>query len=339
VTNLRRWGRALAGLAVAVLFVALLARRINWAEVRQLIAGADWLLLLLALLALAGDMSARITRWWWMLRPVQPGLSWTSCARPFLASLAINNTVPLRAGDVVRVLGFQRSLRVPAAHVAGTLVLERMLDLLVLLLILFLSLSGTSGVLPESFLMLVNLAGAITLVALLTLTLVPSIISRFVQSMVTRLFGGRSWAERVNHLVVQLTQSLALLRSPSMAFRLLGMSLLAWLLEGAVFAYVLQSLHIPVPWIAAWLSLAAATLATLLPSSPGYVGTFDYFASLGLTAYGARFSSAAAFALVAHLVLWLPVTMAGLCALLWSRHPGMPSTVGSAPTDRAGALP
>jgi glycosyltransferase 2 family protein len=123
----------------------------------------------------------------------------------------------------------------------------------------------------------------------------------------------------MNRATDQLTASLALLRSPGRAARLLGLSLVAWLLEGAVFACVVWSLHLPVAWPAPWLSLAAATLATLLPSSPGYVGTFDYFASVGLRAYGAPAAGATAFALLTHLMLWLPITIAGLLALLLSR--------------------
>jgi len=340
VTGTRRWGRALVGLAVALLFVGLLVRRIDWAVVREVLAGAYWLPLAIGLLALAADMAARITRWWWMLRPVRPDLTWSSCARPFLASLAINNTVPLRAGDVVRVVGFQRTLRVPTAHVAGTLVLERMLDLLVLLLILFLSLSGIRGVFPKTFLVLAQVAGVLCVLALLAVTLFPGRISRFVQSVIGGLAGGRSWANSANRLVEQLARSLALLRSPALALRLLGFSLLAWLLEGAVFACVLESLHVPVPHMAAWLSLSAATLATLLPSSPGYIGTFDYFASLGLRAHGAGYSVAAAYAVLAHLLLWLPVTLAGLCALLWGRRPRLASGVtSSAAAEGSGVLP
>jgi glycosyltransferase 2 family protein len=339
VTAARRWGRALAGLAVALLFVALLVRRIDWAEVRQVLGGAAWLPLVLALVALSADMAARITRWWWMLRPVQPDLPWSSCARPFLASLAINNTVPLRAGDVVRVVGFQRTLRVPTAHVAGTLVLERMLDLLVLLLILFLSLSGIQGVFPKTFLVLAQLAGVLCVLALVALTFTPGAISRFIQGAIGRLAGGHSWADSANRLVDQLTASLALLRSPGRALKLLGFSVLAWLLEGIVFACVLESLQVAVPRTAAWLSLSAATLATLLPSSPGYIGTFDYFASLGLTAHGVSYSVAAAYALLAHLLLWLPVTLAGLCALFWGRKPRLSSRVGSpAPAQRSGVV-
>jgi len=331
VSRVRQWGRVVAGLAVAALFVALLARSIEWREVRRVLAGATWLPLALAAFALAADMCARITRWWLMLRAVQPDLPWSSCARPFLGSLALNNTVPLRAGDVVRVFGFQRTLRAPTAHVVGTLVLERMLDLLVLLGILSISVLGTSGVFPHPFIVLAYAAGAACVAALLAITLAPRGISRAIQWVVARLFSGRRWAPAFNQVLDQLTESLALLRSPARAARLLGLSMIAWLLEGAVFACVLESLQIQIAWPAAWLSLAAATLATLLPSSPGYVGTFDYFATLGLTAYGAAPASGAAFALLAHLVLWLPVTAAGFCLLLLGRRPaGSPARAGAA---------
>jgi glycosyltransferase 2 family protein len=129
--------------------------------------------------------------------------------------------------------------------------------------------------------------------------------------------------------VAQLTASLALLRLPARAVRLLGLSFLAWFLEGAVFACVARSLQISVHWTAPWLSLGAATLATLLPSSPGYVGTFDYFASLGLTAYGAPPSIATAFALLTHLMLWLPITVAGFIAILAHRGGKTPASFGS----------
>ena len=328
------WGRALAGLAIAALFVVLLARRVDWQQMSMVLAGASWPALVLAVLALTVDMGARITRWWWMLRPVQPELTWGSCARPFLASLALNNTVPLRAGDVVRIFGFQRTLRAPAAHIAGTLLLERMLDLLVLLAVLFVSVLGTS-VFPRAFLLLAYGAGALCVVALAAITLVPDRLTTIARAAARRLLPGR-WVSKLDPILTQLTASLSLLRSPRRAIGLVGISVAAWILEGAVFAFALWSLHIPVGWPAAWLALAAATLATLLPSSPGYVGTFDYFASLGLTAYGAGRSAAAAFAVLAHLILWLPVTVAGFVVLLWSRRPVVPGHVaGTAKTSGA----
>jgi uncharacterized protein (TIRG00374 family) len=315
----------LGGLLVAALFIALLARRVDWAEVRRILSGAQWVPLMVGLLALAGDMSARITRWWLMLRAVEPELSLASCIRPFLGSLALNNTVPLRAGDVVRIFGFRHTLRAPTAHVVGTLVLERMLDLLVLVAILFVGVLGTSGIFPRPFMLLAGAAGGVAIAGLLAISLWPGAITLLVQRVVTRLFANRKWLPAVTGAVAQLTASLALLRSPARAARLLGLSLLAWMLEGAVFACVAWSLHIQVHWAAPWLSLGAATLATLLPSSPGYVGTFDYFATLGLTAYGALPSTAAAFALLTHLMLWIPVTVAGFLTMLVHRSSQRPA--------------
>jgi len=321
-------------LAVAALFVVLLARRVDRQQMSLVLAGASWPALVLAVLALGVDMGARITRWWWMLRPVQPELSWGSCARPFLASLALNNTVPLRAGDVVRIFGFQRTLQAPAAHIAGTLLLERMLDLLVLLAVLFVSVLGAT-VFPRAFLLVAYGAGALCLLALAAITLVPDRLTGIARAAAGRLLPGH-WVTKLDPILTQLTASLSLLRSPRRAFGLVAISVVAWIMEGAVFAFALWSLHIPVAWPAAWLALAAATLATLLPSSPGYVGTFDYFASLGLTAYGAGRSAAAAFAVLAHLILWLPVTVAGFLVLLWTRRPAVPERVaGTAKTSGA----
>jgi hypothetical protein len=63
-----------------------------------------------------------------------------------------------------------------------------------------------------------------------------------------------------------------------------------------------------------WFALAMGSLATLLPSTPGYVGTFDYFTLMGLNLYGAEREVAAVFALMVHIILWLPVTLAGAIA-------------------------
>ena len=73
-----------------------------------------------------------------------------------------------------------------------------------------------------------------------------------------------------------------------------------------------------------WFALATGTLATVLPSSPGYFGTFDYFAAQGLAAYGASPEVSGVFALIVHAVLWVPFTVVGLLYLL-SRGTRLPA--------------
>jgi glycosyltransferase 2 family protein len=159
-------------------------------------------------------------------------------------------------------------------------------------------------------------AGAGGLALLLALTLAPGPLARLLARVVGPVARGRAWGPAALEGVAHLAASLALLRSPARAARLVALTLMAWLLEGAVFATVAWSLKLPVPPQAPWLAMSAATLATLLPSSPGYVGTFDYFGMTGLTVFGAGRAEAAAFALLAHFILWLPVTVAGYVVLL-----------------------
>jgi uncharacterized membrane protein YbhN (UPF0104 family) len=101
------------------------------------------------------------------------------------------------------------------------------------------------------------------------------------------------------------------LGSPMLVLQLIGLSMAVWVLEGAIFATVMWSLSANAGAFGPWFALATGTLATVLPSTPGYVGTFDYFATLGLMAYGAKKESAVAFSLLVHFLLWLPITLIG----------------------------
>jgi len=100
------------------------------------------------------------------------------------------------------------------------------------------------------------------------------------------------------------------------ALTLLAATVVAWGLEGSAYACVAWSLSADGSAFAPWFALATGTLATMIPSSPGYVGTFDYFAVQGLTAFGANHVVALTFALLVHLLLWLPVTIVGALFLV-----------------------
>jgi glycosyltransferase 2 family protein len=318
-----RRARPLVGAAIGLIFVVLLLERVDWRVVGSLLAGATAGPLLLALAALATGIGLRLVRWWWMLRALEPRLPLTRCVRPFLGSLALNNTLPLRAGDVVRVVGFRGTLRSPPARVLATLVLERLLDMLVLLLVFFAALAGTARVFPRGFLVAAVVTGTTAAASLLVLIAAPDLVARLAE----RLVGGearRPFVTRLAPIVRQLVVSLRVLGSARRAAVLLLITLLAWLAEGAVFAATALALGVSFPWPAPWLSLGAATLSTLLPGAPGYVGTFDWFATLGFVAYGTERSAAAAVALLVHLLLWLPVTAAGLALLGFRRSDTAP---------------
>lgn len=312
------WLKPIAGLAVTAAFLWLLARDLNIDALRRAFAGLSFPFLALALSCLAAGYATRVVRWWWMLRALEPGLPFRACVWPYLTSIAVNNVMPFRAGDALRVFGFRAQLRSPAVRVLGTLVIERILDLVVLLGIFFIGLRGLSpGTLPQSFVIVATWLAGLTFAAVLVLILLTPWLGRIIHRIAARpYFAGRSWSEAVVKHCSHFIEALGLMRLPSRVFALLGMSVLTWAFEGMVYATVAAALHATTSSFGPWFSLGTGTLATLLPSSPGYVGTFDYFAAQGLATYGAAPESSVAFALTVHAVLWAPLTAAGLLYLV-----------------------
>ena len=70
-------------------------------------------------------------------------------------------------------------------------------------------------------------------------------------------------------------RSLAVVHDTARLARLIGLSLVAWCCELGLFFVLMFSVGIAGSYPRALLVGSAANFATLLPSSPGYAGTFD----------------------------------------------------------------
>jgi hypothetical protein len=104
---------------------------------------------------------------------------------------------------------------------------------------------------------------------------------------------------------------LASLRSPADMAMTLVSSVLIWLTETTKYWFVMHAFDFQVSFFVLMLMTAVVNLATTLPSSPGYVGTFDEPGIEILKVFGVGESIAAAYTLVLHAALWLPITLLG----------------------------
>jgi uncharacterized protein (TIRG00374 family) len=299
------------GLGLAALFAWMLVRQVQPDELRHAFAGVEREWVVAALLSFIVGYACRIQRWRLMLKVARPDLRWTDCIGPFLSSFAMNNVLPFRAGDVLRAFAFNRQLGVTSGIVLATLFVERLLDLL-MVLVLFGAALAIFGLHASQ---LAGIGGATLILAgamIAMVLLFPGLFSPLVQS-ISRLVGrmAPSLGMRLQKETEKLMTMLAEMSKGGNMLRLLAWSILAWLAEGGVFGFAaLGILSITVP-SASWLALPIGTLATLIPSTPGYVGTFDYFTVHAMTALGNEHGAAIAYALLVHALLWLPPTILG----------------------------
>jgi len=313
-----RWPRLALGLAVTAVFAWLAFRGVDWTQARTALAGLAPRWLGAALVALAVDYLLRITRWWRMLVRMGATVPLKRCAAPFLAAIALNNLLPFRAGDVARTVAFTGELGLPIPAILATMIAERLLDLAALLLLLALGVSRLPpGTVPEAAAAGAWIIAAVCAAGVIGIALIPA-------KLLAGLRGAAEkpgFAGRFASFSADAGAALIHLRTPRAALEMIALSMLIWLGEGAVFAAVGTAQRLDLGY-GAWFACSLGTLATLLPASPGYVGTFDYFTIRSTSAWGIDAQAGALFAMVVHLVLWLPLTLAGLAALLVTTVPG-----------------
>lgn len=309
------------GIAVSALFVWLIVRSVSVGAIVDALRDVRPAWMAVALGCFVADYLCRIWRWRLMLATENPALTLGRCAVPFMTSIAANNVLPFRAGDALRAFAFPAWLGVPTASVLASLVAERMMDLFVLLLFLGAALmmlhADTQVMGPVLDSGGVLLLGGAVLVAALLVT--PHVFEAPLQMVFARL---RRWraglADTLSAGTRRLFATLRGLTRGRRGARLLAWSVLAWALEACVFYAVARAVPTLAEPVAAWLAMPVGTLSTLLPSTPGYVGTFHYFVMTATQTLGNTEVAAAAFAVLVHLTLWVSATLWGVAvALYW----------------------
>ena len=308
----------LASFLVAGLFLYFLLARFDidlkdtWSQVR----GSNPWYYLLALLVYYASFPVRGWRWRIIAanaRLVNTGGSLPSamhCARFILLGWFVNTISPLRLGEAYRVYAFAQEAKASFPRVLGTVVAERLVDLVVVTVLLLLAagvVGATQGLVPSPLLLAVAFAavgGSVALLLAMRLLGLPlaRFLPRRLREAYQRLYEGTMSSFRRLPLVVVL-------------------SVVAWLLEAGRLFFVLlalgQSLH---PSLVLFVALASALL-TAVPLTPGGLGIVELGAT-GLLMLELPRSVAVAVTLVDRSISYLSVVAIGGLLFLWQQLRG-----------------
>ena len=338
---------AVAGLAVALLAVFLRNAhlRIVWQEIRH----AQVALIVTAITSMFVNLAIRSVRWQYLLRPVGTatfGNAFSATSIGFAATFLL----PARAGEFLRPYVLARRERFSAAAAFATVVLERVLDLLtvVLLLATFVLFfdpgmsqrdSGLYGAVRVGGLL--GLATAFGLLAVMfALAGRPAGVTRMVMKLETIL------PRRMAHLTARLAglfaEGLAVARDPGRLLVSLAWSVSLWLSIGFGIWATARAFHIDIPFSASFLLIALLSVGVAVPT-PGGVGGFHEAFRIGATAfYGVPNDRAIGAAIVLHAASFIPVTLVGLVCFAREgfnlKSMGSLATVAAA-EDKPGEVP
>jgi len=291
---------AVVGIGVSALFLWLAFRNADLDAVRRALSGARLGLVLVAMCVICIGYGFQAARW---RRIADCPLGLRSFYGMLLGGLAANNVLPVRIGELLRAGWLSRDAPMPGGRAFGSVVLDRICD--VVTLVLFFAI-GVQTVASAAW--LVRLAvGAVVAVVLIAIALVLA-------RIYARRRGHRRTARPRGRLVVILRDTVVMLGEPIGRRRAavwLALTVCTWSLSSFAALLVARSVGIDLSVLEAIFVTSALALGVAIPSSPGYIGTYQWLGVASLGLLDVPVEQSLAFAILMQASWYVPTTLVG----------------------------
>jgi hypothetical protein len=318
----RRLGRTFLGVAVTVATLALALRGVDFATLVRDLGRANLPLLIgLSVPVHVAMLWVRALRWRYLTDAVQP-IGRVPLFRATAIGALANNVFPLRIGEVVRAYYLGRETQAGRAALFGTIVLERGIDGLAVLL-LALAIFGARGSADSGALAVgvpLLAIGIVPLAAMVWLRVAPDQVVAVVRAVLAIVAGGRG-SDAVESVIRRVADGLGSLQGGRHLWWVTWHSIVIWTVLGiAPFVIGMRSLGIDLGGLereaaAGFVTLAAVGVAVALPSAPGFLGPYHLAAREALARFGVSEELALTVGTLSHALFWLTSTGVGLAVL------------------------
>jgi uncharacterized protein (TIRG00374 family) len=303
------------GILVSLALVVWVLHTFDLAQMGRALQTANYLWLLPAPVLLVLNFALRALRWGTLFgspKAPRPSGLFTAMMIGYLA----NNILPARAGELVRAHVLGQREGVAASTVLGTVVVERVADLVVALLLLGLVLLFHP--MPTWLRRAGTPVAVVSLGALGFLASLNACGTRLVTWSVHVLrFLPANLLNKFEALVNGFIAGVSGLRGRQRASLFLACMVLIWCLETLSVWLIAQTFAIPLSIGGSLFVMLSVALGTAVPSSPGYIGTYEFFVTSALAALGISGGTALSFALVMHAVTFMGSSLLGVACLAW----------------------
>jgi glycosyltransferase 2 family protein len=272
--------RTIIVLAVAVALIALFLNNVDLWRVLAAIMRAqpEWLALSIATMLV--NLAIRALRWQYLLEPLGH-TTFMSSFRATAVGFAASSVLPARAGEVIRPYFLARQApadqrgRMTATGAFATIILERLLDMVTVLILLasfvFVFGKNLAGVNPTGF-ALVKWAGASAAAISIAILLVLFVLAgdparlgrtmeRLEQVVPSRLAG------LIAKIAEKFARGLGAIRSPSRLFIALAWSFPLWLSICLGIWAVAEAFRFAIPFTGSFLLVALLVLGVAVPTA------------------------------------------------------------------------
>lgn len=304
----------IVGIFIGAIFLYLSFRNVNISEMVSALTKANYWYILSSIFILMFSHYLRALRWQIFLTPIKT-INSGSLFSALVIGYAANTFVPAHLGDFLRAFVLGKRHNIFASTTFASIVLERIVDVLSLLLVMFLVIfihPFPDWVVQSGLIML---AGSIFLfVTLISLKLSETKTSRLMHILIKPL--PKKIGTKIDSLILHFIAGVMPLKSFWHYFYVAILSVAIWFCYALVYYFCLQAFNLEEIYNLAWyvglVVLVFTSISIVVPSSPGYVGTYHYLCQISLIMFGVSATEALSYASIAHAISILPVTIVGL---------------------------
>jgi uncharacterized membrane protein YbhN (UPF0104 family) len=334
--NARFW----IGILISIVALAFAFRQVDFAAVWAALAGANYWLLAASLVPLLMFLVLRAFRWRLLFHP-RKGLHIRNLLAVINIGYLLSNIFPARLGDVARAYLIGDTEEVSRTTAFSTIVAERVLDALCAVAGFFIVLPFAP--LPDWMVRSGLVVGAAGLVAVAVFVVLVRrrewtlrLLDRILRTLrwpgsetMTRYWGGLAdrthlsflarmpWADRpqLGDMAGSLIDGLSGITTLRLAVPLLLWSTAIWVVVSSYYWLVLLAFDVTQPFVAALAVTSVTALGMTVPSSPGYIGVFEFLARETMVLFGMTAAAALSYALVAHAIVYVVFNLLGLLGM------------------------
>ena len=246
-----------------------------------------------------------------------------SLSRIVISGYMFNNLLPARLGELARIYHFNLVKRIDKSYLLGTILAERITDVIALFIFigagiffvpkdLLINLSDELGVninLIYLFLILIGLS--IVFFVLMQFKTYRKIMTAFIPKF-------NFINDKILSIVDSFFKGLFNLEKNKI-INIIFLALIIWIIEFSMFFIVETQIELNLDntFLAIVFFGVFANLSGIVPSTSGGWGPFELIGTIVLISFGADRENAAAFTIIVHLILWLPISIIGLICFLY----------------------
>lgn len=313
--NFRKILIGIIGLFITAFFIWQVFGNFNFVDLETSLLNLDPSFLIFSIITIYISYLLRIYRWKLLTTHKSSNLSWLSFSGPYMASYALNNILPFRVGDFARIFYFNKYFNLTSGQVTGFMIVERVFDLVVIIILFLFSIFFFNIIengISFNFLL-------IPLFLILILSIIffnPNVLNQ-INRINTNLisFFSKEISNFIFNYINEINLTLISFRKKKILIKLVFLTILSWMFEAFVYLFIALAIPIKCNIINSFIVFPVSTLSTMIPSAPGYIGTFHYSIVKSLEFLNCNIVEATIMAVIIHFIIWISAILWGILYL------------------------